>query len=149
MARTAIASGTSLAVAESLTAGLVCAALAGVPGVSAVLRGGVVAYTADLKHRLLGVDADLLSERGPVDEDVAVQMAAGARALLGAQLGLATTGVAGPGPQDGVAAGTVVVAVADAAGVAVRRVGLSGDRADVRAGATAAVLALALDRLGA
>jgi len=104
--------GQTVAVAESLTGGLVCAALVEVPGASAVVRGGVVSYATDLKHRLLDVDAGLLARNGPVDPDVAAQMALGVRERLGADWGLATTGVAGPDPQDAVAPGRVYLAVA-------------------------------------
>lgn len=141
--------GWTLAVAESLTGGQVTAALVDVPGASAVLRGGVVAYATDLKASVLGVDAALLDARGPVDPDVARAMARGVRDRLGADVGLATTGVAGPGPQDGHPAGTVHVAVATPAGVVTRALALPGDRARVRAGATAGVLALAVEVLGA
>ncbi|MFS0703528.1 CinA family protein [Cellulomonas sp. 179-A 9B4 NHS] len=141
------ARGWSLAVAESLTGGQVTATLVDVPGASAVLRGGVVAYATDLKASVLGVDGDLLAARGPVDGDVACAMADGVRVRLGADVGLATTGVAGPGPQDGHPAGTVHVAVARAAGTVSRALRLDGDRAAVRAGATAAVLALAVEVL--
>lgn len=138
------AQGLTLAVAESLTGGQVAATLVDVPGASAVLRGGVVAYATDLKASLLSVDPALLTERGPVDADVARAMAEGVRARLRADVGLATTGVAGPGAQDGHPAGTVHVAVAAPAGVVARALLLTGDRAAVRAGATAAVLALAV-----
>ncbi|MDC7121260.1 CinA family protein [Cellulomonas fimi] len=141
------ARGWTLAVAESLTGGLVCATLVEVPGASAVLRGGVVAYATDLKGALLGVDATLLAERGAVDPDVAAAMATGVRARLGADVGLATTGVAGPTPQDGKAPGTVHVAVATPAGVTVRSVHLDGDRPAVRAAAVDTVVRLALDEL--
>jgi nicotinamide-nucleotide amidase len=104
--------GQTVAVAESLTGGMVCAALIEVPGASAVVRGGVVAYATELKHRLLDVDGDLLASNGPVDPDVAAQMALGVRERLGADWGLATTGVAGPEWQDGVAPGRVYLAVA-------------------------------------
>jgi nicotinamide-nucleotide amidase len=104
--------GQTVAVAESLTGGMLCSALVDVPGASAVVRGGVVSYATDLKHRLLGVDAGLLAANGPVDPDVAAQMAHGVRERLGADWGVATTGVAGPDPQDGIPAGTVYVAVA-------------------------------------
>jgi nicotinamide-nucleotide amidase len=156
--------GRTVAVAESLTAGQVSARLGDVPGVSAVLRGGVVAYATDVKASVLGVDAALLAEQGPVHPQVALQMADGVRRLLGADLGLATTGVAGPGPQDGHPAGTVYIAVTSidapagatvstshlqgeveglsTPGRQVRRLQLPGDRAGVRARATAAVLAL-------
>ncbi|MFE5899705.1 CinA family protein [Streptomyces sp. NPDC056488] len=112
--------GQTLAVAESLTGGLVAAELTGVPGASASFRGSVTAYATALKHELLGVDAALLAERGAVDPEVASQMAAGVRARLGADWGIATTGVAGPEPQDGQPVGTVYVAVAGPAGETAR-----------------------------
>ena len=89
------ARSTDLAVAESLTGGLLAATLVDVPGASTVFRGGVVAYATPAKHALLRVDADLLARVGPVDAEVARQMALGARAAFGAGVGVATTGVAG------------------------------------------------------
>ena len=105
--------GRTVAVAESLTGGLVVAALVGVPGASKVVRGGVVAYMTDLKASLLGVDADLLARVGAVHGDVALAMARGVAVLLGADYGVATTGVAGPDPQDGHPVGEVWTAVWD------------------------------------
>ncbi|MFE6969816.1 CinA family protein [Isoptericola sp. NPDC057653] len=137
--------GWTLGAAESLTGGLVVAALVDVPGASAVVRGAVVAYATDVKGSVLGVDAALLARRGPVDPSVAAQMAAGVRRALGTDVGLATTGVAGPDPQDGHAPGEVYVAVSTPAGDRVRRLGLPGDRPAVRAAAVRAVLALALE----
>ncbi|MBT0995776.1 nicotinamide-nucleotide amidohydrolase family protein [Cellulomonas sp. DKR-3] len=139
--------GLTLAVAESLTGGMVAARLVDVPGASAVLRGGVVAYATDLKAALLGVDADLLAREGAVHPDVARQMAQGVRDRLGADVGLATTGVAGPEPQDGRAPGTVHVAVVSPAGVRVASLVVDGTRAQVREEAVRAVLALARDAL--
>jgi nicotinamide-nucleotide amidase len=104
--------GQTVAIAESLTGGMLCSALVEVPGASAVVRGGVVSYATELKHRLLGVDAALLAANGPVDPDVAAQMAHGVRERLGADWGVSTTGVAGPDPQGGTAPGTVYIAVA-------------------------------------
>jgi len=109
---TLAAAGKTIAAAESLTAGLFTAALTEIPGSSAVLRGGIVCYATDLKHSLVGVDPDLLARVGPVDADVAVQLAGGARARCGATIGVGLTGVAGPEAQDGVAPGTVFVAAA-------------------------------------
>ncbi|MFL6287647.1 MAG: CinA family protein [Actinomycetes bacterium] len=106
--------GQTLAVAESLTGGMVMAALTAVPGASAVLRGGSVVYATDTKTSQLGVDDRLLEARGPVDPDVALAMAHGVRDRWTADLGLATTGVAGPEPQDGHQVGEVYVAVAGA-----------------------------------
>jgi nicotinamide-nucleotide amidase len=97
--------------AESLTGGLLTALLTETPGASAVVRGGLVVYATELKHLLAGVDSRLLSERGPVDPDVAVALAAGVRTACGSSVGLGLTGVAGPDPQDGVAVGTWYVAL--------------------------------------
>lgn len=140
----AAARGWTIGVAESLTGGLVTAELVSVPGASKVLRGGVVAYATDLKAKLLGVDTDLLAERGAVDEAVAAQMAAGARAATGADVGLATTGVAGPDPQDGQESGVVFVAVSTPVASEVHRLDLDGDRSQVISAATRSVLELAL-----
>lgn len=134
--------GGSLAVAESLTGGAVAARLVAVPGVSAVLRGAVVAYATDLKTALLDVDPALLAEHGPVHPEVARQMARGAAARLGASHALATTGVAGPGPADGRDAGTVLVAVHGPSGERVRTLLLPGTRPVVRDAAVGAALAL-------
>lgn len=126
------ARGWTIAVAESLTGGLVASALVEVPGASASLRGGVVAYATDIKASVLGVDADLLSRVGAVDRDVARQMAEGVRRLLGADVGISTTGVAGPDPQDGNAVGTVCVAVATPEASFSTEDHLSGDRRAIR-----------------
>ena len=129
--------GLTIAVAESLTGGLVVAELVKTPGASAVVRGGIVAYDTELKHTLLGVDAGLLAVHGPVHEDVARQMAAGVRAALSvgelsADIGIATTGVAGPEPQNGVAVGTVFVAIALGIDIHVMELALDGDREAIR-----------------
>lgn len=143
--------GRTVAVAESLTGGLLAATLVDVPGASRVLRGAVVAYATDLKHELLGVDADLLRRRGAVDGEVAEQMAGGVRRRLRADYGVATTGVAGPDAQDGHAPGTVYVAVvgpeADERGPLQRRLHLPGDRGQVRRAAVRAALASLQERL--
>jgi nicotinamide-nucleotide amidase len=136
--------GETVATAESLTGGMVGAALTDVPGVSAVYRGGVVVYATDLKAKLAGVPEDLLAAVGPVHPDTAAALATGVRERLGATYGLATTGVAGPDPQAGVQAGTVYVAAAGPESVQVRKLRLPGDRANVRRGSVAAVLELGL-----
>ena len=138
--------GRSLAVAESLTAGMLAAALVDVPGASSVFRGGVVAYATDLKATLLGVDAALLDAHGAVHPEVAAQMAIGVRLRLRADVGVSTTGVAGPDPQDGQAPGTVYVAVDVRGGLSqVRALRLEGDRAAVRIATVREALTLALD----
>jgi nicotinamide-nucleotide amidase len=139
--------GWTLAVAESLTGGLVAAALAGVPGASRTFRGSVTAYATALKHELLGVDAALLAERGAVDGDVAREMAEGVRDRLGADWGASTTGVAGPDPQDGRPVGTVFVAVAGPGGTSVLPLRLTGDRNEIRQASVTAVLELLANEL--
>jgi len=139
--------GGTLATAESLTGGLLCAELIAVPGASDVVRGGVVAYAPDLKTSALGVPAQLVAQVGTVASETAAAMARGARERLGCRYGLATTGVAGPDPVEGKPVGLVFVAVARAEGIDVRELRLSGDRAQVRAGAVDAALALLLDVL--
>ncbi len=142
--------GETVAVAESLTGGLVVAALVSVPGASAVVRGGVVAYMTDLKASLLDVDPELLAREGAVHPDVAAAMARGVADRLGATYGVATTGVAGPDPQDGHPVGEVWVAV-DAPGLVWERsetvVGENLDPALGREGIRAASVEAALDLL--
>ncbi|MFC6881055.1 MULTISPECIES: CinA family nicotinamide mononucleotide deamidase-related protein [Actinomadura] len=104
--------GATVAVAESLTGGLIGAELTSVPGSSDTFAGGAVTYATSMKHRMLGVDAGLLDEHGAVHPEVARQMAEGVRDRLGAGYGLAVTGVAGPDPQDGRPVGTVYVGLA-------------------------------------
>jgi nicotinamide-nucleotide amidase len=123
--------GLTFAAAESLTAGLVCATLAEVPGCSEVLRGGVVAYQPDVKAELLGLPADVLAA-GVVSQPVAEAMAVAVRGLLHADLGVGTTGVAGPDPHGGEPVGSVWVAVASADVVRSIHLSLAGDRADIR-----------------
>jgi nicotinamide-nucleotide amidase len=132
--------GETLACAESLTGGLVCAAVTDVPGASAVLRGGVVSYATEVKASLLGVDRALLSQVGAVDAEVASQMASAVRTVIGSDWGVATTGVAGPDPQDEAAVGTVFVAVAGPDGATVREHHFGGDRPAIRAAAVRAAL---------
>jgi nicotinamide-nucleotide amidase len=126
------ARGQTAGTAESLTGGLVAAALTTVPGASAVFRGGIVAYAADLKHSLLGVAPELLARVGTVHQEVALAMARGAREHLSADFGLATTGVAGPDPADGQPVGTVHIAVAAAGSATHARLSMGGTRDEIR-----------------
>lgn len=145
---TLVERGLGVATAESLTGGLVCGALTDVPGASAVVRGAVVAYATDVKAAVLGVDAALLASGGAVQAEVARQMAEGVCRVLGADVGIATTGVAGPDPQDGQPVGTAFVAVAWQGRVEVRKLGLSGERAQIRQSCVEAALELAGQVLG-
>ncbi|MEY9953165.1 CinA family protein [Leifsonia sp. EB34] len=135
--RTLIERGRTIAVAESLTGGGLAAELTRVPGASAVVLGAAVVYATELKHTLLGVDAALLEREGPVDPEVARQLAAGVRERLAvegrpADFGLSTTGVAGPDPQGGRAVGTAYVGIASAADVRSVELRLAGDRQSIR-----------------
>lgn len=137
----------TVAVAESLTGGLLAAAIVGVPGASDVFTGGVVAYDTAIKHSVLGVDAGLLAERGAVDAEVARQMADRVRSVLAvggraADFGVSTTGVAGPGPQAGHPSGTVFVALATEHAVSVMELRLGGDRFEVRTATVDAALSM-------
>lgn len=139
-----------VAVAESLTGGALVAELIGTPGASNAVLGGIVAYNTELKHTILGVDASILNVHGPVHPDVAIEMAVRVRDVLAvggmaAEVGIGTTGVAGPDPQDGHAPGTVFIAIAIGADVRVRHLHLRGDRNDIRR----QVVELALDELRA
>ncbi|MGZ8717942.1 MAG: CinA family protein, partial [Aeromicrobium sp.] len=122
----------SVSTAESLTGGLVCAALVAVPGASDVVRGSIVAYTTDAKTDVLGVPADLITQYGTVDEHVASSMANATRRRFGSTYGLATTGVAGPDPIEGKPAGTVHIAIAGPEGTESWLLDLAGDRAMIR-----------------
>lgn len=148
------ARGWRIAVAESLTGGLLCAELVAVPGASDVLDGGVVAYRADLKHRMLGVPAELLARHGTVHPDVAARMAGGVRAALAldgvaAHVGVGTTGVAGPGPAEGHPAGTAYVGVALGDDIRVIAVAATGSRDDIRRAVVSEALTALLERLTA
>jgi nicotinamide-nucleotide amidase len=134
----------TVAVAESLTGGLLSAALTEVAGSSVGFRGGLVVYATDLKASLAGVGEDLLRERGAVDPDVALALARGVRGRLGATYGIGVTGVAGPDPQDGKPVGLVYAAIAGPgdADASVRELKAGGDRAAVRSAAVTLCLQL-------
>jgi nicotinamide-nucleotide amidase len=138
-----VARGLTVATAESLTAGLVASAIADVPGCSAVFRGGVVAYATDIKRTLLGVSSEDLEH--VVSEQVVAEMARAVCRELDADLGIATTGVAGPDSLDGQAPGSVWIAVHDRTSSSTRTefLALSGDRRAIREAAVRAALALA------
>jgi nicotinamide-nucleotide amidase len=140
--------GESVATAESLTAGLVCATIATVPGASDSLRGGLAAYASDVKASVLKVDSALIDRFGAVSAECAAAMAHGARRLFAADWAVATTGVAGPAEQDRQPVGTVFVAVAGPSDdPMVGAFKLPGDRARVRRGAVQEALSLLLQAL--
>jgi nicotinamide-nucleotide amidase len=145
--------GLTIAVAESLTGGLLVAELINTPGASVVVLGGVVAYNTELKHSVLGVSDELLASHGAVHPDVAAQMATGVRTALAvagepARIGISTTGVAGPDPQDGQPVGTVFLGFAIGDRVTTQRLALSGSRSDIRSATVEASLTELVRLLG-
>ena len=149
----AAAQGLRVAVAESLTGGQLADAFVSVPGASSVFSGGVIVYDTALKHSLLGVDEELLRLRGPVDSVVAQQMANGVRGVCAvartpeeaaqpADIGLATTGVAGPDPDPatGQPAGTVWLGVSSQLGDRAVLLQATGSRGEVRAQSVRAII---------
>ncbi len=140
--------GQTLAIAESLTGGLVASLVTDVPGSSAYLLEGVVAYANESKMERLGVLEDTLIAHGAVSEEVACEMAEGVRAVLGADWGISTTGIAGPtGDTEDKPLGLVYYAVAGATGTQVRRQVFPGDRLEVKRASAEAVLELLLEEL--
>jgi nicotinamide-nucleotide amidase len=145
--------GLRVAVAESLTGGLLSDAFVSVPGASGVFSGGVIVYDTALKHSVLGIDAELLDRTGPVDSEVAMHMAREVRRLCAvprganeaavpADIGIATTGVAGPDPdpQTGQPVGTVWLGISSALGERSVRLELDGERAQIRSATVAEAL---------
>jgi nicotinamide-nucleotide amidase len=145
-----LAKSETVGTAESMTAGMLGAALTTTPGASLTYRGGLIVYATDLKASLAGVSLPLLEERGPVDPDVAAQLATGARERVGATWGVGLTGVAGPDPQDGQPVGRLYLGVAGPSGAPeVVAATLSGDRGRIRSEAVALALTTLRDRLAA
>lgn len=137
--------GWTLATAESLTAGLLAATVAEVPGASMVLRGGLIVYATDLKHDLAGVPTEILQRHGAVSAETARALAHGAARRCGADVGVGLTGVAGPDPQEGRPVGTVHIGVT----VPGRQpwsvpLELTGDRSRIRSAACTTALELVI-----
>jgi nicotinamide-nucleotide amidase len=133
--------GQSIATAESLTAGLLAATLAGVPGASVVLRGGLVTYIEETKIALAGVAPQLLDAVGPVAAPTAQALAVGARQRCAATWGVGLTGVAGPEPHGGHPVGTVFLGLAGPVDTQVVQLALSGSRWEIRLAAVREAIA--------
>ena len=138
----------TLATAESLTGGLLAAIVTGVPGASAVLVGGVVAYATEVKQQVLGVPDEVVETDGVVSAAAAEAMASGARDLMRATYAVSTTGVAGPDEQEGKPVGRVYVGLAGPDGVRSVELSLAGTRALIREKSCAAALGELLSALG-
>ena len=137
--------GMTVATAESCTGGLLGKLITDVPGSSAEYPGGVISYSSRIKHEILGVDQNDLDTLGPVSEPVARRMAEGVRRVIGADLGVGITGIAGPNSDDsGKPVGLVYVAASDGETTLVRECRFDGDRAAVRTQAAEAAAELAL-----
>jgi nicotinamide-nucleotide amidase len=132
--------GRTVAVAESLTGGLISALLTEAPATSVTFRGGFVLYATDLKHAVAGVDEDALEKHGPVHSEIAEQMAAGVRDRMQADYGIGVTGVAGPSGQHDSPVGEVFVAISCDASLASSRHQFDGSRNEIRTAAVAAAL---------
>lgn len=144
-----LASGLTLATAESCTGGLVSHACTEIAGSSRWFVGGVIAYSNEVKQGILGVSGDTLAAHGAVSAQTAVSMAEGARRLLGVDVAVSVTGIAGPGGGgDAKPVGLTYVAVADASGHDVRRFTWPHDRSGNKRASAAAALDLLLERLG-
>lgn len=131
----------TIGTAESCTGGMVASSLASLPGVSEVFKGAVISYANEVKTALLGVEADTLSKEGAISEEVALQMAEGARAALMVDFAVSTTGIAGPdGGSEGKPVGTVWIAVAGKGKRSATLHHFSGTRNEIRQAATKAAL---------
>ena len=139
-------SGKRMATAESLTGGGIGQAITSVSGASAVFAGGVISYTNEVKHRVLGVPMEILDTCGAVSAPVAKAMAQGARRVIGAEVVVAVTGLAGPdGDEYGNPVGTVFIGYADQSSAFARKYHFDGDRAQIREQTIEAALALVLE----
>jgi nicotinamide-nucleotide amidase len=139
----------TVATAESLTAGLICASLATVPGASGALRGGVAAYATQAKATVLRVPEEVLATFGAVSKECAEAMAEAARRLFDSSWGISATGVAGPDQQEGHQVGTVFMALSGVTDTRVVRLALSGERNKIRHDSAEAALQLLLTVLSA
>ena len=138
--------GKTLATAESCTGGMIGAALTSVSGASAVYRGGIISYVNDIKEQVLGVVRQLLEDLGPVSAPVAQAMAEGARRVVGAQIAVSVTGLAGPGGDAyGNEVGTVYIGYSDPCRTLSRKFLFQGDREAVRRQAADAALDMILE----
>ena len=138
--------GKNLATAESCTGGMIGAHLTGIPGSSAVYKGGIISYTNEIKQKLLGVPEEILTQFGAVSAPVAEAMAFGARKALNADIAISVTGLAGPGGDDyGNPVGTVYIGYCDASCCLSRHYRFDGDREEVRKQAVTHALMLVLE----
>ena len=137
----------TISVAESLTGGLVAASLTQIPGASAVFKGGIIAYGDEIKQKVLKVDSALITKFTSISEPVAQSMATNVRELMNTDIGIATTGVAGPDKSDGFAPGIVFVAISIGDHKICQKLELVGDRTQIRDQSVNAIFKLTLSQL--
>jgi nicotinamide-nucleotide amidase len=137
----------TISVAESLTGGLVAASLTQIPGASAVFKGGIIAYRDEIKQKVLKVDSALITKFTSISEPVAQNMATNIREIMNTDIGIATTGVAGPDKSDGFAPGIVFVAISIGDHKICQKLELVGDRTQIRDQSVNEIFKLTLSQL--
>ena len=138
----------TIAFAESCTGGLASSLMTDVPGSSEYVKGSVISYTNEVKNQVLNVSKTTLSKKGAVSEEAALEMAKGARELVGADMAVSITGLAGPGGGTRKKpVGLVYIAVADTSGISCRKFNFAGTRTQIKHRAAMAALGFAFDRL--
>ncbi|MBJ7279608.1 MAG: CinA family protein [Candidatus Nanopelagicales bacterium] len=137
----------TISVAESLTGGLVAASLTQIPGASAVFKGGIIAYGDEIKQQVLKVDPALITKFTSISEPVAQSMATNVREIMNTDIGIATTGVAGPDKSDGFAPGIVFVAISIGDHKICQKLELVGDRTQIRDQSVNEIFKLTLSQL--
>ena len=137
----------TISVAESLTGGLVAASLTQIPGASAVFKGGIIAYRDETKEQVLKVDAALITKFTSISEPVAQSMATNIREIMNTDIGIATTGVAGPDKSEGFAPGIVFVAISIGDHNICQKLELVGDRTQIRDQSVNAIFKLTLSQV--
>ena len=137
----------TISVAESLTGGLVAASLTQIPGASAVFKGGIIAYGDEIKQKVLKVDSALITKFTSISEPVAQSMATNVREIMNTDIGIATTGVAGPDKSDGFAPGIVFVAISIGDHKICQKLELVGDRTQIRDQSVNEIFKLTLSQL--
>jgi len=137
----------TISVAESLTGGLVAASLTQIPGASAVFKGGIIAYRDEIKQKVLKVDPALITKFTSISEPVAQSMATNVREIMNTDIGIATTGVAGPDKSDGFAPGIVFVAISIGDHKICQKLELVGDRTQIRDQSVNEIFKLTLSQL--
>lgn len=137
----------TISVAESLTGGLVAASLTQIPGASAVFKGGIIAYGDEIKQQVLKVDPALITKFTSISEPVVQSMATNVREIMNTDIGIATTGVAGPDKSDGFAPGIVFVAISIGDHKICQKLELVGDRTQIRDQSVNEIFKLTLSQL--